>query len=231
MTTTVNKTIHMDLEEVVEVMGITKQKLALIRCKTSRHYQASFPAPVPTNTRKVYVLRSEFDAYLSKLTAIADTGIDPLAPREAKPRGRKLQVAVPPKVVRKHLNAAVLENICRKVQFSLFGNDFFFYTALQEAIELSDLIVDSVLYTRMTALYKYHGTKWSVLADAEKGNILTIIRAIFVTNEGEDFQGWKGSICSELYEVLKLVNSDKNRISKWWTRRKPEYSQYKLFLA
>ena len=43
MNTLVNKTIHMDLEEVVEVMGITKQKLALIRCKTSRHYK------VPSN--------------------------------------------------------------------------------------------------------------------------------------------------------------------------------------
>ena len=219
------------LTEAAKAMGIDRKKLNAIRTPKSRYYHADFPKALERTELQTYVLRSEFDAYLSKLTAIADTGIDPLAPREAKPRGRKLQVAVPPKVVRKHLNAAVLENICRKVQFSLFGNDFFFYTALQEAIELSDLIVDSVLYTRMTALYKYHGTKWNVLGDAEKGNILTIMRAIFVTNEREDFQGWKGSICSELYEVLKLVNSDKNRISKWWTRRKPEYKQYKRFLA
>ena len=225
------------LTDVCAAMGISKSALRSIRDPASTHYLSFFPKALERTELQVFFPRKEIVACLKKLSDTALTGVDPLAPRPKKKAGRKpkkviihqkLEVILP--TLPKHLSPAMIENIRSNVLYSLFGCDFFYFTALNEAVRLSGMQCGSLLAMRKASLYKYHGVRWNTITDREKGAILTVIRLIFFTMDGDPHQEWKGSICSELNTVLDLLSSDKNFIAKWWERRHPNNLKYKQFL-
>ena len=221
------------LTDVCAAMGISKSALRSIRDPASTHYLSFFPKALERTELQVFFPRKEFEACLKKLSDTALTGVDPLAPRPKKKAGRKpkkviihqkLEVILP--TLPKYLSPAMVENIRNNVMYSLFGNDFFYITPLKEAVIMCEIRAAN----HISALEAYHGHKWNSLYAEDRKFILSTIREIFFTEEGEVFQEWKGSICSELHSVLDLLNSKKNFIAKWWERRHPNNLKYKQFL-
>ena len=233
MNITVNKTIHMDLEEVAKAMGITKHRLSLIRCKTSRHYHSFFPEPLPTNTRKVYVLRSEFAAYFEQITSVSSTGIDPLAPRDHAKRTTKASAEADATLAifeaRLNRNITIMKN----VRSALFGDTVLRCDFLEHAIVAKFGCdrngVETELVSKRQEIYsiwKKDRQSWAVMTPHERWKILLTISEIFSLEYDEGL----AELGIEIRNVLRLMQSKKNWFSKWWELHKPENNQYKLFL-